>query len=173
MKSKDESIKIKCLMHTPLNLLTIPVLLIMFVFAGFFILRDAIDDTARVIVFLCLILFFVLSCFLFLKVFRILDWLVFTENEVERHSLFGKKVVYQYSELYACIGIYVSVIEEKKYIIFSPKKLNIVAVEIYTRKFGNINYVNRNKIVYCAISDELMKLLRTKEELQWVNYTRG
>jgi hypothetical protein len=161
--------KTKHFMHTPANLAVFPVILTIFVVAGYFIWRDAYDDTWRLIGVLLLTGFFIGYLFLFLKAFRIFDYLVFDENTVERHSIFGKKLIYQYSEIYAGIGMYTSTIEEKKYVIFAPKKLNRFVFHIDTSKFGNVISVNRLNFVYCAISNEMIDFLKTRQELEWVN----
>ena len=161
--------KTKYFMHTPSKLIAYLVLPIIFAVGGYFIWRDAYDDTWRLIGILILAGFFIGYLFLFLKAFRIFDWLVFGESTVERHSLFGNKLTYQYSEIYACIGIYTSVIEEKRCLIFAPKNLNRIAFHIDTSKFGNLIPVNRLNFVYCAVSDELLKFLKTRKELEWVD----
>ncbi len=161
--------KIKVLMHTPSNFLTYFVVLIMFAVGGFFIWRNAYDDTWRWIGMILLSVFFILASWLFLKLFRIFDWLVFTEHTVERHSLFGKKLTYQYSELYACVGLYTSVVESKKCLIFAPKRFNKIVTRIDTSKFGNVIPVNRLNFIYCPMKDKVIDLLRTRHELEWVD----
>ena len=65
--------------------------------------------------------------------------------------------------------MYTSTIEEKKYVIFAPKKLNRFVFHIDTSKFGNVISVNRLNFVYCAISNEMIDFLKTRQELEWVN----
>jgi hypothetical protein len=166
-KVKVDSEK-KYFMHTTSNMASffaIPILLVVF---GYFMVNNAYNDTMRIVGIAALFVIFAFSTWLFLFGFRIFDYLVFTEDTVERRSFFAKPLKYNYSELYVCLGAYTSALEEKLRLIFTPKGTSAVVTHIDTSKFGNITPVNRLGVIYCAPDIELVDFLRSKQELEWM-----
>ena len=159
---------IRRMMHTPLNILAYVVLHVMFFVGGWFICRDAYNETMRLVGALLIAALYIAANVLFLKGFRVLDWIVFSEEGIERHSLFGGKLVLAYSEIYACGGIYTSTIEEKRCLIFAPKSLNKFVMKIDTSRFGNVIQVNRMGFCYCPMNERVFEHLKTLDDLEWI-----
>lgn len=163
----EKRISAKYFMHTPANISSfflIPVLLIV---CGFFIAKDAYNGTMRIVGIIGLAAIFALALWIFLIKFRIFDWLIFTEEGVERHSPIGRTLTYIYSELYAVIGMYTSVAQEKPCLIFTPKSLGIVANHIDTSKRGNIVPANKNGVIFCKADAPLVEYLKSINSLEW------
>ena len=158
----------KYFMHTKSNMASffaIPILLVVF---GYFMVKNAYNNTMLIVGIAALFVIFAFSTWLFLFGFRIFDYLVFTEDTVERRSFFAKPLKYNYSELYVCLGAYTSALEEKPRLIFTPKGTDSVVTHIDTSKFGNITPVNRLGVIYCAPDTELVEFLRTRQNLDWI-----
>ncbi|MBQ7344174.1 MAG: DUF4375 domain-containing protein [Clostridia bacterium] len=158
----------KYFMHTTSNIASffaIPILLVVF---GYLMLKNAYNDTMRIVGVAALFVIFAFSTWMFLFGFRIFDYLVFTEETVERRSFFAKPLKCSYSELFVCLGTYTSALEEKPRLIFTPKVTGSAVTHIDTSKFGNITPVNRLGVIYCAPDTELVEFLRTREGLSWV-----
>ena len=158
----------KHFMHTPSNMASFFVIPVLCVVAGYFVVKDAANDTMRIFGIVAMLALFAFSAWLFLLRFRIFDYLVFGEETVERRSLFAKPLTYNYSDLRVCIGNYSSIAEEKLCLIFTPKKMDVAVCRIDTSKFGNISSVNLWGVIYCAPSGELTEFLHTREKLSWV-----
>lgn len=155
-------------MHTRGNRLVILVLPVMFVVAGVYMWKGAYNDTWRVIGGVALLAILLLFGARFLCVERLFDKVVFTERTIERRSLFGRKLVYLYSEVYGFIGTYGGGIAGKKCCIFTPKTLGgTVYAEINTSKYGNLPKANRAGVLYCLADDELMAFLHSCG-IEWV-----
>ena len=160
----------KYFMHTPLNMSAILVVFAMAAVAWYFMWVGTSDDiVGRVLGIVLISLFLIAILIIDIKLFRTFDWVVFGDSTIERHTIFGKTVVYEYSEVFVGVGKYTSVIERKDYLVFSPKKCNQIVLHIDTSKYGNVIAANRLKYIYCPLRKELIEFLKTHKELQWYN----
>ena len=168
MKNRPHSSKTKYMMHTPLNILSFFVIPLMLAVFGYLILRDAYNDTARILGIVAIFGIFIFASWLFIAKFRIFDWLEFSDDGVVRRSILGGRLTYSYSELRACVGVYTSVLEQKTRLIFTPKNMDGYVCHIDTSKFGNVIGVNRIGAVYCAAEPVLLEFLSTRWALELV-----
>lgn len=143
---------------------------IMFAVAAFFIYRDAYDNFWRIVgmVILSALLIFVLWLFLF--AFKTFGFLTFEQDKIILHSPFAKRREWKYEEYVAVIGEYTSVIERKKAIILTPRKLKMICAEIDTSKFGNVIQANKAFILYSPYDEALHQFLEEKYALQNDSY---
>ena len=151
----------KYYLHSLMNRILFYVLLLIFFPAYFFIGKDAYNFTMMVIGFIVLSLFLFFVIFIFIYKFKVLDFLVFTDNEIILSSYFKKNINYNYRQYFVIIGLYISVIENKKAIIFNPLD-GPFAKEVDTSKFGNTLLLNKHMILYCQYDDKLYHYLEEK-----------
>lgn len=159
--------------HTKLNRLAFWALPILLAVGCVLILNNAANSIARIIGIGAMVALIGAAACLFLLRYRLFDTLVFNVSSVERHSLFGKTTVHRYSEVYAAVGVYSSSLETKPCLILTPKQLQTAVLLIDTGKYGNLTAVNRHRVFYCPLDDELQKFLQTRLELEWVKGERG
>ena len=149
-------------LHSILNKLTIPALMILYIVGFYFIYRDAYNEITRIIGLIVLTILLILVFILFIFSFRILDYLVFTDDEIILCSYFRKNISFKYYEYVIGYGRYISIIEDKKILIFLPISLGKIVSVVDTSKFGNTIALNKNNILYCQIDDNLVKFLVEK-----------
>lgn len=111
------------------------------------------------------LLLFAFVNWVFIDRYKIFAYAIFKEECVELYSPFKKIAVYKYDEVLASPAWYTSVIENKKYLTFTPKTHNAIVTQIDTSKYGNLMQINKLKVIYCPATKELLDFLKTKENL--------
>ena len=154
--------KQKFYLHSYLNRTTLPFLSILFVIAYYFIYRDAYNELWRLIGLAIITLFLILVFILFIYYYRILDYLVFTNENIILCSIFRKNKFIKYADYIWHNGTYVSFFEKKQIIVFSPKNLGEVFSNVDTSRFGNCIYLNKIHVLYCNYDKELEDFLNEK-----------
>jgi len=158
----DMNKKLKYSLHSFSNRMTLPCLGVMFTIAYYFIYRDAYNEVLRWIGIASLSIILILVFILFIYYFRILDYLLFTNENIILCSFFRKNLSFQYSDYIWQYGVYSSTIEKKQIIIFSPKKLGKVFNCVDTSRLGNCIYLNKNHVLYCQHDNMLELILNEK-----------
>ena len=105
--------------------------------------------------------------YLFIFKLCVYDYAVFKDEGIELHSPFKIKAFFEYGEVVGCFAYYTSVIEKKKYLAFIHKKYNSVVTNIDTSKYGNVIPLNKMKVVYVPMIENLFNFLKEKTDLQW------
>lgn len=155
-------------LHSMTNKLAIPVLTIMFGVGVYFINRDAENTLLRVIGIVALLLLFVLSMYLFLYMYKAMDYLIFTDDNIILGSMFRKNEIFKYEDYYCTIGLYTTKLSAKQILIFTPKSIGKIFVKIDTTRFGNCTLANKHKILYCFYDKGLLNILKSKANLTYI-----
>lgn len=160
--------RIKRWMHTPSNMAAFFVSLALCPIFGVGVWFFSDMTVLRIVMTVVAALLALYLCFLFLVLYRIFDRVVFTDDGVEHHSVFGKKTLYGYGYFYAYIGEYTSSVERKICVTLTPKSGGRVVTEVSTSKYGNVVAVNRLGALYCPVDEPLRRYLLSRKDLEWI-----
>lgn len=158
----------KCNAHTGLNRLAVWACWIICIVADIFFWNMEAETGMKIFGMALLTVVMLLMSLGFVLVFKSHAVVFIRDDEIECKSFGSRTLKYKYDEVYASIVPYVSVIENKTYFLFSPKKQGKTVQSINTTKYGNLKQINRLGFIYCPVTDELLEFFKSIKTLEWV-----